>query len=545
MKATKDMVESKSDTFDENWKIADDLRGAVDGWDFKQYVLGAIFYRFLSENLSRVLDDASKKYAARDDAEAEKARGGIIRKFGYFIKPSELFINLLTRVSLGRATQYGGVVDKEKIRQEVEKVDETLKNAFDNVVGSTYGAKSEELYRDLFSDFDVANSRLGSSKKARSEKLVEILEKVAEMKLKFDADDDPDAARYGDAFEDLLARYASGAGKSGGEFFTPSCVSRLLVKLGAVGRTRVRSVYDIACGSGSLLLKSLGEFGRAAAPEFYGQEINKTNYNFCRINMLLHEVDYTRVKIYNDDTLVRPKGPDADPANFYGLRERFDLVVSNPPYSQKWEGNGNPVLEGDERYKPAGKLAPNANSDLAFVMHALYTLNSSGTAAIVCFPGIFYRGGAERTIRKYLVDNNFVDAVILLPSNLFFGTQIVTCVFVLKKGRESDARVLFVDASSEFEKKIANSNALSDANIERIVGEYASRAEEPYFARLASRDEIAQADYNLAVSAYVESRDARERVDIVGLNREIDEIVERQSELRERIAEIVADLQQE
>ena len=502
------------------WAIADELRGAVDGWDFKNYVLGTMFYRYISEDLTAYINrgelDAGNDdfdYARLSDSEAEEAREDLIQEKGFFIPPSELFENV-RRNAPGDAN-----------------LNETLERVFRNIEGSAKGSESENSFAGLFDDFDVNSNKLGSTVAKRNERLVKLLDGVAAMNLGSVKDHDIDA--FGDAYEYLMTMYASNAGKSGGEFFTPADVSELLTRLGTVGKTKVNKVYDPACGSGSLLLKAVQVLGKDGVLNgFYGQEINITTYNLCRINMFLHEIGFDKFSIACEDTLTNPQHWDDEP---------FELIVSNPPYSIKWAGDDNPLLINDPRFAPAGVLAPRGNADYAFIMHSLSWLAPNGVAAIVCFPGIMYRGKAEQKIRKYLINNNFVDCVIQLPSNLFFGTSIATCIMVLKKGK-SDSNVLFIDATKEC-IKVTNNNKLTAENISRIVDTYAGKEEIPHFSHLASFDEIEQNDYNLSVSTYVEAEDTREAVDIVKLNAEIEKIVKREDELRAAIRQIIAEIE--
>ena len=504
------------------WAIADDLRGSVDGWDFKNYVLGTMFYRFISEKLANYVNqgeiDAGNPdfdYAQLSDDEAEEARHGLIEEQGFFLLPSELFCNV------------------RKNAPHDDNLNETLERIFNHIEDSAKGSVSEDSFSGLFDDFDVNSNKLGSTVAKRNERLVKLLNGVAEMKLGDVKNHDIDA--FGDAYEYLMSMYASNAGKSGGEFFTPSDVSELLTRLGTVGKTEINKVYDPACGSGSLLLKAEKVLGREAVRNgFFGQEINITTYNLCRINMFLHDVSFDKFDIACEDTLINPQHWDEEP---------FELIVSNPPYSIKWAGDDNPLLINDPRFSPAGVLAPKSKADLAFIMHSLSWLAPNGSAAIVCFPGIMYRGGAEQKIRKYLIDNNFIDCIIQLPSNLFFGTGIATCIMVMKKGK-SDNKTLFIDASNEC-IKITNNNKLTEENIQRIVDTYASREEVEHFAHLASYDEIKEQDYNLSVSTYVEAEDTREKIDIVKLNAEIKEIVKRENELRAEIEKIIAEIEVE
>ena len=501
------------------WGIANDLRGSVDGWDFKQYVLGMLFYRYISENLSAYVDrderaagNADFRYAALSDADAESARGDLVRTKGFFILPSQLFENVRARAA------------------KDENLNETLSAIFRAIEASSQGTESEDDFRGLFDDLDVNSNKLGATVTKRNEKLVKLMDGVGEMKLGGFQDNTIDA--FGDAYEFLMGMYASNAGKSGGEFFTPQEVSELLTRLAVNGKTSVNKVYDPACGSGSLLLKAAKVLGRDNVRQgFYGQEINLTTYNLCRINMFLHDIGYEKFDIRNGDTLTDPAHWDDEP---------FEAIVSNPPYSIKWEGDANPVLINDPRFAPAGVLAPKSKADLAFVMHALAWLAPNGTAAIVSFPGIMYRGGAEQKIRQYLVDNNFVEAVIQLPDNLFFGTSIATCILVLKKGKR-DNSVLFIDATKEC-VKVTNNNKLTDANIANVLKAFADRTTVKHFAALVPHEDIAAQDYNLSVSTYVEQEDTREKIDIVQLEAELEEIVKRENELRKAIDTIVKEL---
>lgn len=502
------------------WAIADDLRGSVDGWDFKSYVLGTMFYRYISENLTSYINqgewdagNAEFDYAKMSDADAAEAAEGLVEEKGFFILPSELFCNVCKRAS------------------NDENLNETLERVFRHIEDSAKGSESENSFAGLFDDFDVNSNKLGATVAKRNDKLSKLLNGIAAMNLGDVKDHSIDA--FGDAYEYLMTMYASNAGKSGGEFFTPADVSELLTRLGTVGKKEVNKVYDPACGSGSLLLKAEKVLGRDAVRNgFYGQEINITTYNLCRINMFLHDIGFDKFDIACEDTLTAPQHWDDEP---------FELIVSNPPYSIKWPGDENPLLINDPRFAPAGVLAPKGKADMAFIMHSLSWLAPNGTAAIVCFPGIMYRGGAEQKIRKYLIDNNYIDCIIQLPSNLFFGTTIATCIMVLKKGKP-DSKVLFIDATNEC-IKVTNNNKLTQANMDRIVDTFAGRLEETHFSRLASFEEIAGNDYNLSVSTYVEAEDTREKIDIQKLNAEIEEIVAREETLRKEIAAIIKEIE--
>ena len=501
------------------WGIANDLRGSVDGWDFKQYVLGMLFYRYISENFRNYINEgeieagnADFDYAKLSDKEAEGAREDLVATKGFFILPSELFENV-----------------REKAKND-ENLNETLEKVFNNIELSAQGSDSEDDFKGLFDDIDVNSNKLGATVAKRNDKLVKLMDGVASMKLGNYKDNTIDA--FGDAYEFLMGMYASNAGKSGGEYYTPQEVSELLTKIALGNKKEVNKVYDPACGSGSLLLKAAKILGKENVRQgFYGQEINLTTYNLCRINMFLHDIDFDKFNIANDDTLISPQHWDEEP---------FEVIVSNPPYSTKWEGDSNPLMINDPRFSPAGVLAPKSKADLAFIMHSLAWLSTNGTASIVCFPGVMYRGGAEQKIRKYLVDNNYIDCIIQLPDNLFYGTSIATCIMVLKKSKQ-DSSVLFIDATKEC-VKVTNSNKLTEENIETIFNCYMERAEKEHFSKVVAYDEIAEQDYNLSVSTYVEQEDTREVIDIKELNREISEIVAREQVLRDEIEKIIAEI---
>ncbi len=505
------------------WAIADNVRGAVDGWDFKQYILGILFYRFISENITEFFNAAEREagdldfnYAEISDEEAEKDfRPNTVEDKGFFILPSQLFENVVKNAS-----------DNENLNTD-------LANIFKAIEGSAVGFASEDAIKGLFEDVDTTSNRLGGTVAEKNKRLTDILKGIAEINFGDFQSNDIDA--FGDAYEYLISNYASNAGKSGGEFFTPQTVSKLLARLVMDGKTSINKVYDPTCGSGSLLLQMKKQFEDHIIEDgFYGQEINMTNFNLARMNMFLHNVNYNNFSIKRGDTLLNPLHNEEKP---------FDAIVSNPPYSIKWIGDADPTLINDERFAPAGKLAPKSYADFAFIMHALSYLSSKGRAAIVCFPGIFYRKGAERTIRKYLIDNNFIDCVIQLPENLFFGTSIATCILVMSKNK-TENKVLFIDASKEF-KKETNNNILEETNIDAIVEEFRNRTDVEYFSRYVDVSEIEENDYNLSVSTYVEKEDTREIIDIKVVNKELEETVKRIDELRSSINEIVKELEDE
>ena len=503
------------------WSMADELRGAVGGWEFKAYVLGTLFYRFISENLTDYINKLQKDagvdgfdYAELSDEEAESARQQMVEEKGFFILPSQLFQNVC------------------KTCTDDDNLNMTLSKIFTAIEGSAMGTESEDDMKGLFSDFNVDSTQLGGDVKTRNKLISKVLLKVRDMDLGDDFQDNKIDA-FGDAYEFLMSMYASNAGKSGGEFFTPQEVSELLTRLAVVGKREVNKVYDPACGSGSLLLKAAKILGKDNIRQgFFGQEINLTTYNLCRINMFLHDISFDKFDIANEDTLISPQHWDDEP---------FEVIVSNPPYSIKWAGDENPLLINDPRFSPAGVLAPKSKADMAFIMHSLSWLATNGTAAIVCFPGIMYRGGAEKKIRKYLVENNFIDCIIQLPSNLFFGTSIATCIMVLKKSKTENS-VLFIDATKEC-VKVTNNNKLTEDNIAAIVDAFASREEKKHFAHLAPFDEVKENDFNLSVSTYVEQEDTREVIDIKKLNAEIAEIVKREEVLRAEIDRIIAEIE--
>ena len=499
------------------WKIANDLRGSVDGWDFKQYVLGFLFYRFISENLTNYINklepDDNFDYAKLSDEQAEYGRNETLKEKGFYILPSELFCNV-----------------RKKAKTDAD-LNVTLNNIFNNIENSAKGTDSEEDMKGLFDDIDVNSNKLGNTVKERNDKLVKIIDSIGELPLGNYQDNTIDV--FGDAYEYLMTMYASNAGKSGGEFFTPQEVGELLARITLMDKTEVNKVYDPCCGSGGLLLKFAKILGKENVKDgFYGQEVNLTTYNLARINMFLHDINYNKFNIARGDTLIDPKHWDDEP---------FDAIVSNPPYSIKWEGKSNPLLINDERFAPAGILAPESKADLAFTMHMLSWLSAKGTAAIVEFPGVFYRGGAEGKIRKYLIDNNFVDTVIQLPSDLFFGTSIATCILVLKKNK-IDNSTLFVDASEEC-VRTTNKNKLSDANIDNILSLLKNRVDVENKAIVVPNEEIAENDYNISVNSYLKTAADEVEIDIVELNKNIQEIVAKQSQVRKELDSIIQELE--
>lgn len=503
------------------WKIANDLRGSVDGWEFKAYVLGSIFYRFISENICDYFNQrmhdlgySDFNYADMPDDQAQGGKNDAVQTKGFFMLPSQLFQNVVK------------TADKD------ENLNEHLTSIFRSIEASAVGTPSEDDLRGLFSDFSVDSASLGSTVIKRNQLLAKVLKTVADMELgsKYN---DTDNDTFGDTYEFLMQMYASEAGKSGGEFFTPQQVSELLAQLASYHNPNIQKVYDPACGSGSLLLKFAKTIGKQNPNlKYFGQEVNPTTYNLCRINMFLHNVNYDNFDIRLEDTLLKPQHMQDAP---------FDAIVSNPPYSLKWEGKDNTILINDERYAPAGVLAPKSAADLAFTMHMLWHLSERGTAAIVEFPGVLYRGGDEKKIRQYLVEHNYVDCVIQLPANLFFGVGIATCIIVLKKSAKPDSSVLFIDASKLFQKN-GNKNLLLPEHQDKIMELYANRKDEDYLAKLVKNDDILANDCNLSVSSYVEQEDTREVIDIKEVNARLETLVAEGNNLNDKIAKIIKEL---
>ena len=501
------------------WKIANELRGSVDGWDFKQYVLGLLFYRFISENIENYVNENQRKAGLSDfkyrditDDEALLGKSQILEEKGFFILPSELFCNI------------------RKGADKNENLNVVISNVFNNIEASARGTASEDDVKGLFDDFTIDN-KLGNTVDERNEKLVKLLNAIGDLNFGDYTDNNIDL--FGDAYEFLMTMYASSAGKSGGEFFTPQEVGELLARIVIMNKTSVNKVYDPACGSGGLLLKFAKILGKENVREgFFGQEINLTTYNLARINMFLHNINYNNFSIERGDTLIHPAHWNDEP---------FDAIVSNPPYSIKWAGKENPILINDERFAPAGVLAPTSKADLAFTMHMLSWLSPKGTAAIVEFPGVLYRGGAEQKIRQYMIDNNFVDTVIQLPSDLFFGTSIATCVLVLKKNK-TDNNILFVDATNEC-VRTTNKNKLSDENIESIVSLLKDRKSVENKSYLATYEEVKDNDYNISVNSYLKTASEDTTIDIEEVNKKLSQVVPRQQKIREELEAIIKKLE--
>lgn len=500
------------------WKIANEVRGSVDGWDFKQYVLGTLFYRFISENFSNYIEggDESVHYAEfPDDKIPKEIKEDAIKTKGYFIYPSQLFVNIAKNANTN------------------ESLNTDLSDIFSAIESSANGYPSEADIQGLFADFDTTSNRLGNTVKDKNTRLAAVIKGVEG--LDFGEFEENQIDLFGDAYEYLISNYAANAGKSGGEFFTPQCVSKLIARLAIHKQTTINKIYDPAAGSGSLLLQAKKQFDDHIIEDgFFGQEINHTTYNLARMNMFLHNVNYDKFNIALGNTLLDPQ---------FGNDKPFDAIVSNPPYSINWIGSGDPTLINDERFAPAGVLAPKSKADFAFILHSLSYLSGKGRAAIVCFPGIFYRGGAEQKIRKYLVDNNFVETVISLAPNLFYGTSIAVNILVLSK-HKSDTKTQFIDASGEeFYKKETNNNVLTEEHIEKIMKMFDSKEDVEYISTTVENDNIAEENYNLSVSTYVEAKDTREVIDIEVLNAEIKMTVSKIDKLRAEIDKIIAGIE--
>jgi len=500
------------------WRIANDVRGSVDGWDFKQFVLGTLFYRFISENFTNYIEGGDKSVAYAnypDDKITPEIKDDAIKTKGYFIYPSQLFVNVA------------------KTANTNPNLNTDLKAIYDAIESSANGYPSEPDIKGLFADFDTTSTRLGNTVESKNNTLAKVLKGIEV--LDFGNFENNEIDLFGDAYEFLISNYAANAGKSGGEFFTPQHVSKLIAQLAMHKQDKVNKIYDPAAGSGSLLLQAKKHFDNHIIEEgFYGQEVNHTTYNLARMNMFLHNINYDKFNIALGDTLRNPH---------YGDEKPFDAIVSNPPYSINWIGDGDPTLINDDRFAPAGVLAPKSKADFAFVLHALSYLSSKGRAAIVCFPGIFYRGGAEQKIRKYLVDNNFVETIISLAPNLFYGTPIAVTILVLSK-HKMDNKTQFIDASGEdFFKKVTNNNVLTDKHIERIMEMFDSKEDIEYVAKTIDNTKITENDYNLSVSSYVETKDNREIINIAELNNEVSKTVEKIERLRTDIDSMIKEIE--
>lgn len=503
------------------WKIANEVRGAVDGWDFKQFVLGTLFYRYISENFTDYIEggDDSINYAELPDSViTSEIKDDAVKTKGYFIYPSQLFVNIVKTATTN------------------PNLNTDLKAIFDAIENSAVGYASEKSVVGLFADFDTTSTRLGSTVEEKNSRLSAVIRGIAS--LDFGKFEDSEIDIFGDSYEFLINNYAANAGKSGGEFFTPQNVSKLISRLAMHNQTSVNKIYDPAAGSGSLLLQAKRQFEDHIIEDgFFGQEINPTTYNLARMNMFLHNINYDKFKIARGNTLTDPQFGDEKP---------FDAIVSNPPYSVNWIGSDDPTLINDDRFAPAGVLAPKSKADFAFVLHALHYLSGRGRAAIVCFPGIFYRGGAEKKIRKYLVDGNYIETIISLPSNLFYGTSIAVNILVLSKKKRNDTSIQFIDASGEdFYRKETNNNVLEDKHIDRIIEIFDKKEDIDYVAKSVEKKAIAENNYNLSVTSYIEVKDTRQKTDIKELNECIRRIMVRENKLRTEIDRIIKELDED
>ena len=497
------------------WAMANDLRGQMDAYEFKDYILGLIFYRYLSEKVEyravRLLkeDNISFAEAWENEEYKEDLADYLVNELGYVIEPQYLFSNLVLEIEKGTK----GNFDVELLQNGVKAIEV-----------STQGAESQEDFRNLFDDMDLTSSKLGRTVEARSKLIAKVIMSISEIPF---LQDDVEIDVLGDAYEYMISQFAANAGKKAGEFYTPQQVSKILAKIVTAGKTEIKSVYDGTCGSGSLLLRVGKE---AKVYKYYGQEKVSTTYNLARMNMLLHDVDYHRFDIRNDDTLEEPQHID----------ERFEAIVANPPYSAKWSADDK--FKDDERYSAYSKLAPKSKADFAFVQHYIHQLDDNGTFAVVLPHGVLFRGAAEGAIRKYLIEEkNYLDAVIGLPANIFFGTSIPTCILVFKKCRKHGENVIFIDTSNEFEKG-KNQNHLSDEHVEKIISTYLNRETIDKHSYAATLDEIRENDYNLNIPRYVNTFKEEEPVDLEAVAirlKEIDkEIVKVNQELEQYFKEL-------
>jgi len=490
------MTEQKQQLEQKLWNIANTLRGKMDADDFRDYILGFIFYKYLSTKMelygSKALKPDGITFAeveghAQETELLDALRDAALDKLGYFLAPSELFSELARRGNAGGRNQFI-LGDLAKVLTHIEQ--------------STMGSESEEDFGNLFEDLDLTSSKLGKSENDKNELIVKVLSHLDE--IDFDIEN-TDSDVLGDAYEYLIGKFASGAGKKAGEFYTPQQVSKVLAQLVTVGKDKLKSVYDPTCGSGSLLLRVAREVGNVSA--FYGQEMNPTTYNLCRMNMIMHDVHYKKFDIKNENTLEKPQHEDM----------RFEAIVANPPFSAKW--SADPLKLSDDRFSNYGKLAPSSKADFAFVQHMVHQLADNGTMACVLPHGVLFRGGAEGHIRKYLIeDRNYLDAVIGLPANIFYGTSIPTCILVLKKERAHKDNILFIDSSQHFEK-VKTQNHLREEDILKLIDTYKNRTAEDKYSHVAQLTEVAENDYNLNIPRYVDTFEEEEPVDLATVSK--------------------------
>ncbi|QCZ36599.1 type I restriction-modification system subunit M [Mycoplasma nasistruthionis] len=508
--------------------IANKNRGKLNSYEFAPYVFGALFYRFLSTKITNYINEQEQDVQnynyeldfetfsdenISNNSDIKETVKYIADDLGYFIKPSDLFNNVLKKVDTN------------------ENLNQDLRRIFVSIVESSKGKDSEEDFEGLFDTFDFNKSALGNNLSEKNEFFAYILKEINNIPI--DSVEDSGIDVFGEVYEYLISAYGNDSNREAGAYFTPETVSVLLSKIVTNGKTEIDSIYDPTCGTGSLLLQTRKIHGEGFVKNgYFGQEIKNESYNLARMNMFLHDLNFTEFKIRLGDTLKEP----------YFVNQKFEAVVSNPPYSLKWNLDKNPVLLQDERFQNAGVLAPSSKADLAFVLHSLHYLSAKGVAAIVCFPGVFHRGGAEQKIRQYLVENNYIDTIIELPQNLFFGTGISTYILVMKKNKQNDRNIMFINASKLF-KKEGKHNILTDENIAQIIDLFSSRKEEQYLSKIVTPDEIKENNYNLSVSNYVEIENTKPVIDIKELNAKIKATSKKINELRAEIDQIIEELE--
>jgi type I restriction enzyme M protein len=506
------------------WAVANELRGKMNADEYKNYILGFIFYKYLSEKLENYVNKkllASEKILFSEIKEntkegkqyIEHLQKACVDHLGFFLKPTEVFSYLVKK-------------GKGEIKDQTTFILEDLKNILNNIEKTSAGTASEDDFKSLFDDMDLTSSKLGSRENDKNEVVVTVLSLLAGIDFKLE---DTKSDLLGDAYEYLIGEFAAGSGKKGGEFYTPSQVSRLLAQIASDGKKRIKSVYDPTCGSGSLLLR-IGEFTEVV--NYFGQELNPTTYNLARMNMILHGVHFDHFKIIQGNTLTEDMHPDL----------KAEAIVANPPFSIQWKGETDPALAHDDRFSQYGRLAPKSAADYAFVTHMLYHLADNGTMAVVLPHGALFRSGAEGAIRKYIIEKqNYLDAVIGLPSNLFYGTSIPATILVFKKCRKDDEDILFIDASKDFIKE-GNQNKLTDENIRKIFETYKNRKEVKKYSHKASVEEIKENDYNLNIPRYVDTFEEEEVVDINKVAENLKRLRSEELGLLEKIAEFCKEL---
>ena len=494
------------------WSVADELRGNMDANEYKNYILGFIFYRYLSEKQEKTInkaledDNLTFKDVQKDTVIYEVVQKDSLSKLGYFITPELLFSTIIEKTD------------------EEEFILDDLQKAFNQITNSSQGTESQDDFSNLFEDVELNSSKLGKTPDEQNEKISKVIRKLNEIDFKLDEDE---SDILGDAYEYLIGQFASSAGKKAGEFYTPQEVSTILARIVTLNKDRLKSVYDPTCGSGSLLLRVSKE---TKVADFYGQELNQTTYNLARMNMILHGVKYNQFDIKQGDSLENPQH----------LNQKFEAVVANPPFSAKWSSSKK--FMDDERFGAYGKLAPKSKADYAFVQHMIYQLDENGTLAVVLPHGVLFRGAAEEKIRRYLIEEkNYLDAVIGLPKNIFYGTSIPTCILVFKKCREYDDNILFIDASEHYEK-VKNQNKLRPEDIEKIVTTYAERKEEDKYSHVAPLEEIKENDYNLNIPRYVDTFEEEEPIDLDELVDELEQIEKEMHEIDDKIIEYCKEL---